>query len=399
MNKKNLVQKIFFGLVDFAKDSLRVIIKSYMFVCYKVFGLSNSVVFSSFRGMSYSDNPRAISEKLHEIHPEMQIYWIFSNVAEKRTIVPSYIKRLRNISFKSLKIQATSKFWVDNSKKPSYIYKNKDQIYIQTWHGDKAFKKVLYDNPYYPIELNLLEETKANLILSGSKYGENQIRSAFRYKGEILKVGCPRNDALLAINSEKQIKIKKINNLPLNANILLFAPTFRDTSNRENNYQDSDINLKEILSVLSSVTSQKWIGIIRAHYFTDGIANIIPNNNLIFDGNKLEDMKDLLLITDILITDYSSTAGDFALTKKPVILYQPDIEEYIKNDRTLYFDIKDSPYITAQTNNQLIDIFKSIDFKNMKKNSEEILKFYGSYETGKASEAVVNYITNNLKSL
>ena len=108
-------------------------------------------------------------------------------------------------------------------------------------------------------------------------------------------------------------------------------------------------------------------------------------------------MSELLLISDILITDYSTCAGDFALLNRPVILYQSDREEYIEKDRTFYFDIDKSPFIVAMNQSELISFIKNINTFDAKKNCEEILRFYGSCETGKASEAVVNYIISKIE--
>jgi len=111
--------------------------KSYMFLVNKIMGVNgNKIVFISFGGKSYSDNPRAISEKLHEMYPEFEIVWLFNNPEEKRKVVPDYVQCVKAGSYRALKELATAKFWVDNFCKPLYTYKSKKQVYIQTWHGD-----------------------------------------------------------------------------------------------------------------------------------------------------------------------------------------------------------------------------------------------------------------------
>lgn len=108
-------------------------------------------------------------------------------------------------------------------------------------------------------------------------------------------------------------------------------------------------------------------------------------------------MSELLLITDMLITDYSSSEGDFALLNRPFILFQNDREDYLEKDRTFYFDIDKSPFKVVMNQFELISFVKNLDYFDAEENCKEILKFYGSYETGKASDAVGDYIISNIE--
>lgn len=373
-----------------------------MILINKLYGVKNNkVVFISFYGKSYSDNPRAISEKLYELHPEFKIVWLFINTVEKKQILPNYVQCAKSGSFNALKELATAKFWIDNFTKPHYTYKSKKQLYIQTWHGDRGCKKILYDcrtlmsNGHYK-EGDLLEEKTCNLAVSGSKYGNMQYRSAFKYEGEILQEGCPRNDILVNNNKALVSKIKKSLNIKDITNVLLYAPTLREEASNKKSKQDiGNIDLNEVLSVLEKKTNQKWVCFVRAHSTINGLAGI-PNGEKFVDVSLYEDMSELLLISDMLITDYSSSAGDFALIKRSIILFQNDREEYLKKDRTFYFDIDKSPFMVAMNQEELIQIIKKIDINTVVDNCKEILNFYGTTETGKAAEAIVNYIISKV---
>lgn len=301
-------------------------------------------------------------------------------------------------TFTALKELATSKFWVDNFTKGSYIYKSKKQIYIQTWHGDKGFKKILYDVwPDGKRPTPLKENKICDLAIAGSDYGEMQYRSAFRYTGDILKVGYPRNDILLENSIIKRTEIKKILNIEDQIKIVLFAPTLRKESIETSNKQQfSNIDLLEIVNTLEQVSSDRWLCLIRAHSAVIGLDNI-PTDSRFLDVSNYEDMSDILLISDILITDYSSCAGDFALLNRPIILFQNDRENYLEKDRTFYFDIDKSPFKVAMNQFEIISFIKNLDDFDAKKNCEEILQFYGSHETGKASYAIVDYIISNIE--
>ncbi|MGN7396879.1 CDP-glycerol glycerophosphotransferase family protein [Peribacillus frigoritolerans] len=370
--------------------------KFYMFVTNKVIGVNKKkVVFISFGGKSYSDNPRSISQKLHEMHPNYEIIWLFNRPEEKNEIVPDYVRCVQTGSYRALKELATAKFWVDNFCKPSYIYKSKKQLYIQTWHGDRGFKKVLYDSTFVKENYKLIESEILDLAVSGSKYGDSTYRTAFRYSGEILKKGCPRNDLLVENSYIKKSKIKHNLNIDSSTNILMYAPTLRRDAAKENKLQSSkDIDLLETLEILEKTTNKKWVCIVRAHSAVKGLDAIPYEKKQIIDGTSYEDMSELLLISDFLITDYSSSAGDFAVLNRPMILFQPDRKEYIKKDRTFYFDLDNSPYMIAKNKKELIDMIDSLDWNTISQNCKSILDFYGTLETGDASKRVVEYIVN-----
>ena len=150
------------------------------------------------------------------------------------------------------------------------------------------------------------------------------------------------------------------------------------------------------MSVLEYKTNKEWICFVRAHSAVKGLCGIEIDGKKVLNGNIFEDMSDLMVISDMLITDYSSCAGDFILLKRPVILYQPDRDDYIKEDRKFYFDIDESPYMVARDSEDLIRLVKKLELKEIEKNCNDILKFYGAYETGNASGAVVDYIISKV---
>lgn len=354
------------------------------------------VVFSSFGGKSYSCNPRAVSEELHKMAPEFKIVWLFSDAKKKKEIVPEYIQCVEIGTLRAHLEQIKAGFWIDNECKSADTFKKANQSYIQLWHGDRGFKKILYDshkvspNDYY------IEQDICDLMLSGSEYCNRVIESAFKYIGEVMKVGSPRNDLLLHYSKKDIINIKKAIGLSTDIKVLMYAPTLRRFAQGKEQ-ELADIDLESTLDALENKTKQRWICIIRAHSAVKGFANSPENSNQIIDVTKYEDMRDLLLITDLLITDYSSSAGDFALLKRPIILYQSDRERYLRDDRTFYFDIDTSPFTVVFNQEQLSAAIQELDEKTVEKQCEQILEFYGTVETGHAAKSVVEYILSNSK--
>ncbi len=347
-----------------------------------IFGVrKRRVLFSSFRGKGYSDSPRAISEALHALCPEAEILWQFRGGAGGDA--PAYVRRVPAGSFRVMAAIATARVLVDNFNRPHFMPKFRDQIYVQTWHGDRAFKKVMFDA--YPRE-PFPDGEQIDLAVAGSDYGERQYRSAFRYRGEVLKVGLPRNDLLVDPPPGRREEVRARLGVS-GEKILLYAPTFRDaTSGRK---QPCPFSMEQALQRLQRITGDRWLCLARGHDKNRGVACAAAR-----DVSGYPEMAELLLAADMLITDYSSCAGDFALTGRPLILYQADLEAYLSGDRGMYFDVKDSPYWVARSQEELHALFEQID--NSRENCAQILKFYGASETGRAAEAVASYIAAQL---
>lgn len=363
----------------------------------KTFGVrQNRVVFKSFGGLTYSDNPRAISEELHKLDPSLDIYWIFKEPLNKRMIAPNYIKSVKSGNLKELRVRATSKFWIDNFPINKCLYKSKDQLYIQTWHGDRGFKKVLYDNEYKTSKF--VENEICDLALSSSNFGDRVYRSGFKYQGEILKYGSPRNDKLVNQDWSLVKRLKGALGIKNETKILLFAPTFRNKAIESDEQQINDIDLVEVVDVLEKTTGKEWICLFRAHNIIKKLSGVPIDPIKYKDVTDYEDMSELLLISDFLITDYSSSAGDFALLKRPIILFQNDREDYLKFDREFYFDIDRSPFLIAKNQKELVEMIGTVDVSSAEENCEDILKFYETVETGKASRAVGDFIIQNVQA-
>lgn len=355
----------------------------------------NKVVFCSFDSRSYNDNPRYISEALHKLRPETEIVWLFRDVAEakQKYAIPSYVKCRNAIARDGVSEMARARVLVDNFNKRSYLkFRFPQQVYVQTWHGDRAFKKVGYDNPG---QYNYLIEEKCALCICGSDYGERQYRSAFRYKGEVMKLGYPRNDMLVGENPALESELRKKIGLDADTRYLLFAPTFRDVASKGHQAQRMPIDLEHVLDVLEKTTAQKWKCLVRTHYMSYGIS-MKQNSDRLLSMTDYPEMAELLRISDALITDYSSCAGDFALTHRPIWLYQDDIDDYTGNNRGLYFDMADSPYWVAQTPEALDRLIERTTPDAARENCDAILNFYGTHESGRSAQAAAQYIASKL---
>ncbi len=380
--------------IKVAKNQLK---KIYMFFCNKLWGVDErKIVFISFFGKTYSDNPRAISESLYRMNSQLDIVWIFIDPESKKNILPVYIRTVQAGTFKMIKELATARIWVDNFDKPIYTYKSKKQYYIQTWHGDRGFKKTRYDSTFIDPSYRLIEKDICDLGIAGSAHATRIYRSAFRYEGPVLEVGTPRNDCLVKNNQHIRDQIKKNLGVSKEVKIMLYAPTLRRQASKEQSLQQVDgIDLEEAIRVLEEDTGDEWICFVRSHVSVPGLEGI-ANSSKMMNVSAYEDMADLLMITDLYISDYSSSAGDFALRHKPIILFQNDRDQYLEKDRTFYYNINSYPYKIAMNQEELIQLLLELKNIDIQKYCEDILEFYDTKELGHAAGEISKIILEQI---
>lgn len=354
-----------------------------------------SIYFDSFGGQ-YSDSPKAISEEIHKLKPNIELIWV-TNGANK---FPNYIKLVKKGSIASIKAMAQSKIWVTHGtgNKNDGFWKGKDTLSIATWHGDRGFKKIgfaAYEDmkERYHHSNDLLNFSDVDYLTVGSEYGIKQAREGLGYKGNLLCHGLPRNDKLVRISEYENeiLSIKKSLGIPINTKILLYAPTFRDNELR----QQVKIDINRTINSISSDGNQ-WMVLIRAHSHAKRLR--YEKNKNCLDVSGVGDMADLLLITDCLLTDYSSSAGDFILTDKPCILAHFDRLAYESKSRSLWFDPDESGFLIAKNQKELDHILSHIHDYDYKKINKQVLDFYGTFETGESSYIVAKTILSWLNT-
>ena len=374
------------------KTVLRRLLFRIVNLCMTVFPVKrNRVFFLNFYGKSFSDNPKGISEALYDQYGNRFEYiWVVSTENVKK-MMPYYVKTCRYNSFRMVYYMATSKVWISNFCLSKGTYKRKDQYYIQTWHGDRGFKKILMD---VPEKHSFIYETEhVDLMIAGSDFGEKYYyRGGFKYKGDIAKIGCPRNDIFFRNTDKLRDRIREIYSIGKEEKVVMFAPTFRNKY--RNKKRLLTIDLEEIRKVLENSTNKKWKVLTRSHVSNSKYGFSTENNDSIISVTDYPDMNELLQITDVLISDYSSSIGDFCLSGRLCVCYQDDIDDYQSTDRALLFDMDNSPFFHFNEPSDLYSFLRNIEKIDVKKNCEEIKRFYGIYEHGNASNEAAMIIYN-----
>jgi CDP-glycerol glycerophosphotransferase len=362
--------------------------QQFMKISNRFFFNRRKVIFSNFAGRGYGDNPKYIAEEFLSRKMQYKLIWIVN--PNTKYYFPKGISTVKKGTFRELFELATAKFWVDNNRKEHIITKQNNQIYIQTWHGFYPFKKIEKDAESAlsaDYVKNAIHDAKmTDLMISGCQVRSELYKQSFWYSGEIMECGSPRNDILFKTNSCRD-KIYNQYGLKSNQKIVLYAPTFRDN----HNISAYDINFSSLLETLKLTQGGEWVCFLRLHPAVHDKSHqmSIPFNCI--DVSSYDDIQELFVASEILITDYSNCMFEFALTKKPVLIYATDIDEYVKT-RNFYYDIKSLPFSVATNNSELINILKSLDLKEYETKIEEFMSNIGSFEKGEASKTVVDYI-------
>ena len=361
---------------------------------FRVLPLQPRVNFIAFSGRQYSDSPRRISELLLREHPEIQQIWAFNEPEKFRFLEETGIKVVKYKSLEYLYYVMTSKVYVDNAEFWSILKFRPGQMVLQTWHGGGAYKRV----GGHRIDVNRREQqhavekmNKITLFLSSSKaFTDFVIRGAYQYKGEVLECGLPRNDDLLKPDAAVSAKVRQALEIPENAKILLYAPTFRNSHSLDL----YDVDFSRLKEALQARFGGEWVILLRMHYYLSdkAMSSALP---FLRNATDYPDMQDLLLSADVLLTDYSSCMWDFSLLHKPCFLYARDIAEY-RGERDFYTPIESWPFPLAANNDELEKVIAQFDESRY---HETVLRHHrdlGSTESGTAAKQCVDRIVDYL---
>lgn len=353
---------------------------------------SNRIVFTSYSGRQFSCNPKYIFNKLKEEDDNFDLIWAFNNPDSYLDTCDAQLVKYKSIKY--IYNVLTAHFVVENFESWSILPKRKKQFVINTWHGGGAYKKVGIDRKdarVFNEKLLRYKNKRVNLYLSSSqKFTDFTIRDSFKFEGEVAEIGMPRNDML--INGNKTLYLRTKEELGLkNENIVLIAPTFRAKTGQD----VAKLDFESLILKLSKKFGGEWRVLFRSHYYSDIAQNSVSSK--ILDVTDYPDMQELLLISDVLITDYSSSMWDFSLKQGVVFLYATDLYEYNKNEREFYTPISSWPFTFASSFDELLT---NIDNFSEDEYAREIAihhKDLGSYETGEATELIYRILLKKLK--
>ena len=357
------------------------------------------IIFESMLGRNYSCNPKAIYEEMlrQGLDQKYRLYWVVTDMSMD---IPGKVTKIKRNSFKHLKLLCRAKVWVFNTRQPNYVIKNPETIYIMTWHGT-PLKKLALDMDDVQMAGNKgIENYKANFwnnsrrwdyLIAQNLFSSKIFKHCFDFHKNMLNIGYPRNDTLMNNNNQAYIDaVKDKYGIPKNKKVVLYAPTWRDNQAMGKGKYIFNPNIN--FDTLKRMLHKDYVFIVKYHYLIASKIDYTRFRGFIYDINA--DIQDLYLISDFLMTDYSSVMFDYSALNRPMIFYTYDLDEYY-NNRGFYFDFKEEapgPFIF--NTEELIDYLKQPNTEAYRAKLEAWHKKYNSWDDGKASEKVVEIIKN-----
>lgn len=373
----------------------RFYIQIYRTIFLKMPIKEDTIVFESFLGKSYSDSPKYIYEYMISNQMPYKYIWIFN----ERKNPPGNAIQVKRFSLRYFYYLARAKYWVSNSRLPRTLNKRENNIYLQTWHGT-PLKTLVFDmkdvysaDPAYKSTF-YRQSRRWDYLSSPNNYSSEIFRRAFKFEKELLEFGYPRNDILYQKNNKIDIlDLKKKMKLPTDKKVILYAPTWRDDEFYARGKYKFTLQLE--LNQLQKHLGDEYIVILRMHYFIASKLDISEYEGFVYDYSRYDDIAELYLISDILITDYSSVFFDYANLKRPILFYTYDLEKYRDKLRGFYIDIESEvPGPILMTTKQVIDSIKKIDEVQQKYQLiyDEFYDRFCYWDNGNASKKTVETV-------
>lgn len=361
-------------------------------------GLKDMVFFESFFGKSYTGNPKYIYEKMLEMGLDKKYTFVWAYSGEDKSVIPGnpiIVDRFKPGDY--YKYLALSKYWVNNIIFP--IHKKRDgNVYLQTWHGT-PLKKLGYDitipGPEVQGRENFYHESRNwDYLISSNHYSTEIFRRAFKYEEEMLEMGYPINDIFFKDNTEFVKSLKSKLGIAEDKKVILYAPTWKD--DEQNESWEHYFNLEIDIERLYEEFGDEYVILLKMHHLVS--ENLVIDDrfkDFAIDLSSYDDIQELYILSDILITDYSSVFFDYAHSRRPILFFVPDLNHYISNVRGLYLNMeKDLPGPLIKDNDELIDIIRNID-EVQKEYSEKYDEFYERFCSlcnGDSAEKIIKEI-------
>lgn len=343
--------------------------------------MDDMMVLFSGHTRKYNDSPRALYEYMLA-HPEQygryKCVWALEDPVSED--VPGNPIKVKADTLPYFKYTLKAKYWITcvNIER-SLHYKKRNCRYLNTWHGT-PFKHVGNDaGVRKDYDFGCVD-----LFCYASDFEKEIYKRAFRVKEDaLIPTGLPRNDVLYNVSSEAIVALKKQLGLPLNKKIILYAPTWRDSTDGG-----------KTCAIKPPVDAKKWedglkndfVVLFRMHAYTNKLLGLEFNDTL-RDFSTYPNVNDLFKVSDILISDYSASMADYSILERPIICFTYDYEEY-RDERGLYIDYsKEMPSGILRTEEDVLNYIKRMDYQAECEKTRQMIKrkllMYGGEATTK----------------
>jgi len=353
------------------------------------------IMFICFQG-DYTCNPKYIAEELRKRNVTYNIVFSARKASMKSgDAFPAGFRQVEQYSRDFYQEIAKSKLVIANSveflKNPTY--KKKAQIYMETWHGSLGIKRFGEKENHGKSWVAAAKRCGklADCIISNSSFEDNVYRDTFWKTTPILRYGHPRNDILFSRDSRLKTAIRdKVlagREELAGHRLALYAPTFRDS----HTLSCYNVDFERVRRALSDRFGGEWSILAHLHPTVRKLARRYTADNNVVDVTAYPDIHELMVISDIAITDYSSWIYDFILTKRPGFIFATDMNTYV-TERGFYYPITSTPFPIASNNDKLVCNILSFDEEDYQRKVDGFLREKGCVDDGHAAQRAADKI-------
>lgn len=332
------------------------------------------MLFESFHGKSISDSSYAVLQEMvrQGIAEDYEIYYATNDLARDTPFVEHNQLPIKLVDINTRKyayIVATAKYLLNNSSFPLWLIRRPEQVYVQTWHGTPL--KTLGKEMRLGIEsmVNVQHNfIQASWLTFPNDFTRDVIMRDYNldklFTGKVAMVGYPRNTVFMRGADDSLRKKYELDGFTTYA----YMPTWRGTSNHTVEIASYADSVSTMLRELDARLTDNQKVFVNFHSMVAGAITLDAYEH-IFPFPTDVGTYDFLAQMDVLITDYSSVMFDYALTRKPVVLFTYDEEQYLA-DRGMYFSLESLPFVQVKTIGELVNC---LDQKTYALSDEDLL--------------------------
>ncbi|MBR2547998.1 MAG: CDP-glycerol glycerophosphotransferase family protein [Eubacterium sp.] len=353
------------------------------------------ILFNSYGGKKYNDSPKEIYEYMLSDHRFDGYKFVWAVQEPDKESVPGRALIIKTDSFRYFVTALRAKMWVTNSSMERGLdFKKKGTVCFNTWHGT-PIKSMGIDINDGNQSFKSKSLVRADIMLAQSQYDIIVFTHAFKLPQSVFKmIGLPRNDNLLKYKENDICRIRKDLGITENKTVILYAPTFREYTKGKSKEVILDIPID--CKYWQEVLGEKFIVLFRAHYEAAEHVDV-SKYPLFIDVSDYQNLSDLIIASDALISDYSSVFFDYSITHKPMFCFAYDYDEYL-HKRGMYLDLEtEMPFIVHRDEATLINELR-IMHEHYESFCEKTTAFQEKYVTvyGQATERSCDLISDVL---
>jgi len=390
------------------KEKITYYIKALRFFLYPLYFISflvpkkNTIWVFGAHQNRFSENSKSLFLYVSNNNTNIQAVWISGDKKLSHSLQKKGLNSFYKWSIKGLYLSLRAKYYFYNVYSDDInFYTSGNTTLVNLWHGI-PLKKIEFDdkdgalsrqfNSKYSFIYSFFKPynfIRPNYVLSTSKIVSQKLASAFRItEDKCLEFGYPRNDIFYEENTLIQKNLISSFNID-DEKIIFYLPTWRN--NNINIISSAFPNLDELNTTLQASNIKLFIKL----HPNDTTVNYQHSNILYL--NSQQDLNELLLVSDYLITDYSSVYFDYLHLNKEIIFYPFDYDTYVDKERKFYFEYElATPGIKVKNFQELVKTLSNLETLNYEKTRQKLKNELWTYQDNNASKRIMQHFEKRL---